>query len=1437
MNFRAIVLFTLAASLLLENSNAERLRVALPRVFDTRSGGMATEARACLGLYLRERLSECESVHLIRDARLWAIFGELKSGKRDGGSQNLFEEFNRYMPVDVLVDAIFTDEEILIQVSKKDGSHELRIPVKEKFARQAVRTAAAFVAGEFGLSGKEKAILTEERITDPGLFHNYYVCHVHSVQWPNNSGEARLKKLRPYWSQFPDDARLAGRVLEDTEVLFRSAVSRVMDYAKTGGQMGQYSVEKVLGTPWERSADAVVIRMSKELEPDLLELAGAVAKTETDALEESFEEAETGERPEEVVGLKAANEAGIDGATNKKSKATKAQRLGALRLLGVAKSSKGLPLMLTASRQKEAAIREAAAFSLAASELPESKEPLRKLMKDEALDVAFQAALGLPDVESESEAVLALARKVAALPDSKHRQDAMKLLSKKGTKEDIDLLLTLTSSAGQDTRYLILKRALDEGKFDAAQTAEYLNDPDDRVVVAAAASVGEKPSVQIVDALKRLTNDPLLEVAGAARLALAPHRPKTGREQRLFDLAIEHTYLRMKIIRELAAMRDEVSLTELEAACSNQDEYARVLAIELLMNRDPRIGLPHLLKAIHDPYRLVRLKIAPLLAEHAGAEHAKLIQAAADSETDKAVELYLRDTLARVRGVAPPPALPAAHSVQGKRNLSWLCGMGSDPVNSPFDAYYLFSTTLGETGKAAHDAGKIIFSRIETVGNPGMVMVDPVSRDNFRGQIDAALPPDVLPYIDGLVFGEETMNADPGALWPAGWRLFCLDAGIDPERIKGDIKTLSTIESRAWHYWAMERVIDGFNELYDYVKLKYGKLRPGMQVCTFLPEQGLMGAGPNPADLRWKFDVGGIYHYKGCTRLAAYDLVRRYKTLWPERPILWLSLGIGGYEMNPVKRTQQVPISPMTSRGHRAYADTITAYLAGADTGFFSVWIFVDKNFRGSMHQLSGVQIVAEDLFPGSKLLDRAIEFSFRGAEKDYELAKETPDAEELANAAEPGVDPDKLEENEVVLETEEDIAEKKKIPMQVKADKERFNRGFLYYGKHVKDCVRLFNSLPRRNPEPQALAIRNGISVWSNPRRATPLVPAQALLNEYDYLCDINKTAKLDLSRYRLIVSHDPSLLTDATIGSITKWLKEFPGLLIVHRDLTADNSREASTPDDLDGRLRNDWPWEEDVQVNVLEAGERAGFTKIHAGKDEMATTGEVASQLKLAGTRAEALFTKDGSPILVLWRAPDFKGAVLFDAVEYASQDYLKALRTAITDIRERHGIGLKLDKPILHQSLSTDTLTAASATRYFSGVSEKHVYPGIDLLTGVRNPSVGGGMSGAVIAENFTGKYIASHSGIAVLSEAPLLKVERAGDEVIVQSKGLIRASCISGELQVAPFDGADLEEVKEPMDWIVYGNEEGFARVPVGKDGETLTFLRCDRPVRLKRVDR
>jgi len=172
---------------------------------------------------------------------------------------------------------------------------------------------------------------------------------------------------------------------------------------------------------------------------------------------------------------------------------------------------------------------------------------------------------------------------------------------------------------------------------------------------------------------------------------------------------------------------------------------------------------------------------------------------------------------------------------------------------------------------------------------------------------------------------------------------------------------------------------------------------------------------------------------------------------------------------------------------------------------------------------------------------------------------------------------------------------EKEKIKKQIEEQITAYRRGFHLYGKYVYDCARVFASLPRQNVIPPALAIRGGVSIWTTPGGPNPLVPGMALLNSYDYLLDVNKLPQFDLSQYKLIVVHDPPTVSDATIETITKWLKEQPVLLCVHKNLTDDNTAEASTPEDHDGKLKNDWPWEKDLKVVVGAPAKRAKLARL--------------------------------------------------------------------------------------------------------------------------------------------------------------------------------------------------------------------------------------------------
>ena len=78
------------------------------------------------------------------------------------------------------------------------------------------------------------------------------------------------------------------------------------------------------------------------------------------------------------------------------------------------------------------------------------------------------------------------------------------------------------------------------------------------------------------------------------------------------------------------------------------------------------------------------------------------------------------------------------------------------------------------------------------------------------------------------------MTMAPASLWEDGWRVFCAVAGLDPAEVDGKLDNLSEPQRRAWNDWALRRAVDGFNFLYDYTKLRAGKLRPR---CVFDSER------------------------------------------------------------------------------------------------------------------------------------------------------------------------------------------------------------------------------------------------------------------------------------------------------------------------------------------------------------------------------------------------------------------------------------------------------------------------------------------------------------------------------------------------------------------------------------------------------------------------
>lgn len=1406
----------------------EPVRIALPFVNYVRGAAPSNELYICLGLYLRERLNECKSVRLVSDDRALAILGELKNGKRTFSRETLLQDFCDFLPIDALIDIRLVDDTFHFDIHRKGGISKNKIPyVKKAIARPAVKKAARLLAEKLELPPEEQAILTEDRIPNSAVFRAVYVPRRISSKWPINSGEARLKVIRPVWGKHRNDALLCAEALRNADYTL-AARNRIQEYAKTARDMAKSSLLPVLGTPYESAARGIIKRLPSLFEEDLHALAKPLFALGLEAeVENPIEE----EDPE--AGLDDADNAGLDisktpenipGSVQSLNKVAVAKQLGALRLLGLIQTEKSFKAILLAAKHKDTKTRQVAAVALLHQSNTEVLPHLRRLSKDNDPEVAFTAAISLWKKKQPSNGLLEMAKSFTGKPTTL-RKAAIDIVCSLGGREESGLLNQLAEERDASTRrqasLALVAIGIDEPKL----YRQFILHPDEAIAIAALNRFPKSPSEELLVQTRKFANDPSVKIAEAARLALAPFRPKTECERRLFDLGIEHTYLRIKLVDQLAALKTPGAMENLLEACANPDPHTRSHALKKLKERAPAAARKQLLLALGDPYRWVRLHAASLIVSLADESCIETLNKQVAVEKDEAIRLYLEDALAKAEGKPMPKARPAARSVKSRKGLVWGFGTGLDSEDSPFDAYYCLRVTPSESWKKAYQKGKIFFGRVENVGNPGTIAVDPKWRDQFWLMLNSDLNEENLPYLDGVVFGEETMSAKPSALWAAGWRLFCIEAGIDPARVKGVQKNLSLPESRAWSRWAYGRIVDGFNILYDYFHLKYGKLKPGLQVATFLPEQG----GPNPADKRWKFDVGGLYDYKGCNRIAGYDCVRRYKTIWPERPIIWLSLGIGGYEMNPVKRTQNVPQTIMTTRGARAYADTVSAWVAGADAGWFSTWIFVEKNFRGGMWQLHGVEVGVEDLSPGSPKLERAISYSFRGAEEDYRLAKNKPTLElKIKDAGN--------QEEENPLETEEEKAAREEIPRKVAEDKERFRTGFAIYQKYVYDCARIFGSLPRQNPVHDTLYVRPGVNVWSRYASVNPLVPGAALLNGYDYLCDINKVPELDLAKYRFITVHNPGLLTDQTIKVLTDWLRNHPGLLYVHRNLSANNSSEASSLEDHDGELQNDWPWEADIAITPAKAPK--GRSKLEAVKLQGKNRELEVKQARIGSTftitgKADTIFSSGEKVLAALWRQPgEFKGAVFFDGVESASSDYLTELKGILNGIHQQHGIGIPLDGPIFHQKLETENLIAAATTGYCRGVSENHSYQGLDLLTGESNPRAGAGRRGVVIAKNMTNKFIAAHNGIAVLSDKPLTKAETIEGGLVIHSDGLLRVSSSGGVVNVSRLNDKPLPEPEDPIAWILKGKDEGLVRLPFGKTEQLLTFVRSNVPVKV-----
>ena len=1429
----------------------------------------------CVAEYLAQRLGECKGVDIVHGKRAARVSGWLHGGTFEfTGEQAIWERLEAYVSIDAMVAVVELPESnkkspegttFEIQIFKAGGTSRLKATFPDPAGQDLPHLISSLgerVGRELKLSDADIKVMSEVRIDDPAFFGIYYTTKNVWAPWPVNSfvGSmthlAALPEKKFHWSRDAATVRVcAGYIHQATH-------GRQSDKLKQAIRFAKPPLIRLLGSGHEEEAYpllrldrvAATEALLSEIEADLLQIAhplgyGKVlpgaAKGENDGewVKEIEDLGKT--KPGEKAGvsdpLSKLNDlsAGLAPRLGPEFKA--AERVSALRMLGVMASAKALPLLNRVAWLEDSTLREAAAQALADFKNDVGIDVLTRLAADADERVAFTAARSLV-IRHHAPADFRQRAMVFLDKGEPYRTWAAEALASTATKADHALLDRLAGDESPGVRAAVHRAKFANDSGDPHRLAEAMLDPESDIVVNAIRRIPHEtitPGSEVFNRLVRLANDPDNAVAQTALDTIWPLRPADPAGRARFDLATAAPYFRHKAVATLKASNEPWARSELIAACENSEAHTRIAALEAMTALDVATARGLLLKAIHGPHLLVRLRAASLLAPISDAGQAGEIREAASRQKDRATALYLQDALAHAEGKPTPPPLPAANSILGATNIAWLCPGGGEP-DSPYQAYYAPShgnhvrdDIISDSNKRAHAAGKVFFSRISPIGNPGMIMVDALSQDQYWRYLDDQLGSTTLSYIDGVVYGEESMSMDPNELWPAAWRFFCDDTGIDPKRVAGDRKNLNPYEAHAWTVWGMRRCVEGFNRLYDYTKLKAGKLHPGIAVCTFLAQDA------NAAAFDWKFDLGGIYHYVGHTRKDAFSLVRRYKTIWPDRPVLWLSHGIGVYERTPIQYTFQTPSAPIINRTYRAYTDSLTAWMAGADTGWFSIWAFLPmKPKDGGPLNVEGPTVSPEDITPESPRLHAAIDFAFAGVEK---MLREKAAAEKVKAKAldvQPlAKDGRKDGSNETL---DEPVRASDGFAESVARDKERMYLGFQIYRKHLLDLARLFASLPRNNPRPDVLVVQPGLTVWDGVIGS----PGSDLLTYYDFLLDINQAQHLNLSRYRMIAVKDPGALTDETIATITRWLKETPGVLYVHLDLTADKSRQFATPEHFDGRLKLDWPWESDLSAAASAPSSSGGpstpgsvkGTPIEltsaSGAPFAVPGGIVARTFKITGKSARAIYTSNGKPVLAIWQHPDFKGAVVFDGIDGGGKIYREELRRVLAELRTKSGVGIEINGPIRHEMLATDHLIADAT----AGSMDANTIKGVDMLTGVLDPVVGPSKSAALVARDFQGKYAAAFNGISVLCDRPIRKIEKIDGGLRIECDGLMQAASETGKLEFKPDSGPALPAIKDEKlnHWVLFESSEGSAIQSTGDGKESrpglLVYIRCGRPV-------
>ncbi len=1321
---------------------------------------------AAIALFLKEWGEQAPDVALVDERQASAVLSQVFSDafiRREGTG---IAAVNELLPVDLCIVVGERGEETVVTIHR-DGLPDKRFSARAASAAPALLTdvfdwlSANVPAFDPACAPFERAFIAKgfDLIADvyiaPRLISHWTAQDV-------STGDARWDRLGRHLAFLgvPQMRRAALAAIRGYDGDGRSprnpgqvAVLRELALLHSLGTAEEAeAIDVCAGKLGEKETGARLARWMDAFDPDAMLLGALAAGT---ALKPG------GPRQEGAVAIYALE------------KPSAAQVAGAIRCFGAMGLATFGERIAKVASWVEPLPRIAAVDYFAAFQAPFGDEALRALAGDRDPAVAFAAVRARMRRGAADDRLLPLARRLWDAGTG--GKDVIETLAEHGTAED-GARLRQAATAPESLRRLAAARGLLRLGLDLPEHWDV--DPSSEVLIAILAGLPSARAAGQRAPLLGLCNHPRNDIAEMARMAAAPLRPEAGDARDLFELETEHPYIRQRLVRMWGRAGDEAAVRNLTRAAANRDPNCRALAILELARCHPAAARLLLERGLRDPHRTVRLYAAVAAERCAEAADLALLETALADQPDTETRLYLEDAIARLKG-RPAPSRRPVHTVSLDRCMTFSCVMRE---TSRWDGFYLLGLPA-DIGllRRQHYRGAVILPRANRTAHiPKQVLLDPVEADRFWLGLDAEFG-EVWDCMDGLVLGEESMSFSP--LWEQGWRLFCRDMGIDPTRVAGLLDRLDERERMAWSDWSMRMNIEGFNHMVAYIRLRYGKRRPGFQIATFRSGEG----GPTDYDHLWEFDISAHYAYAAPSRVR-YLCIRRLRTTWPDRPMIWLNQGkVGAHiALNAAEVTHEtrLPARPVHSLASVSAADTLVTWMAGAHNGLWSVYAFGPSKYRSR----GGGFLDIDAFFPDNELFARTVASCFEGVEEarlEQALLGDAPVRPEtsLVDAA---ALPTQLEG---ILEADATATTKARVAAEVAGERAAFRNGLMVERFLITETFQRFSGLPFPDQPREVLLV--------GPLQA----PGFDIAGDCDFVGRITHLDHMPLTPYRMICfsEHERIGPADTLIRLLSDWLRKTPGVLYVHRWIPDGPDAGRVSVDNPMGVLTESWPWTGDLIPRTEATDKRDGPT--------------IRGYRPVA--RTETLAKEGDAAVLALWRHPDYRGVVLFDTGAAGAA----RVREVLADLRAREGIGATVPAR-MGMVIERDDLYG----HVYFGETLPAAPPGTDVLTGIRDPVVPPGRTSTFIARRLNQRYLFADNGIAVIATDPLLRADSGEDRVTVVSDGILRV--VADATPVFEREGGGPLPVVEDdnlLPWLLESDAPGVARIAT-KDQEGVSWL-------------